>query len=88
MFSVDHRKQRGGESKHMTYIHTYIFVLDQILSSQNLVIIILSRDTLERVKTVSSSERFPSPHLMLTDGEHIGLVTPSRGDDTLRDENL
>lgn len=50
--------------------------------SQQLEVVIIHRDTLERVKTISSSERFPSPHLMLSDGEHLGLVTPSR-DDTL-----
>ena len=49
---------------------------------QNIEIIVLNKETLEKIKTVSSSERFPSPHLMLSDGDHVGIVTPSR-DDTL-----
>ena len=40
----------------------------------------VDQDTLEPIKVVTTLERFPVPHLMLTDGEQIGLVTDGRDD--------
>ena len=37
-------------------------------------------ETLEPQKTVSFSERFPYPHLFLTDESHIGLVAAGKDD--------
>ena len=43
-------------------------------------LIVVDTDTLEPKKTVSFSERFPYPHLFLTDESHIGLVTAGKDD--------
>ena len=40
----------------------------------------IDRETLEPQRTVSFSERFPFPHLFLTDESHIGLVTAGKDD--------
>ena len=40
----------------------------------------VDQDTLEPIKVVTTLERFPVPHLMLTDGEQTGLVTDGRDD--------
>ena len=43
-------------------------------------LIVVDRDTLEPQRSVTFSERFPAPHLMLTDESHIGLVTAGKDD--------
>ena len=43
-------------------------------------LVLLDLDTLEPVKTVTASERFPGPHLMLSDGHQVGLVTAGKDD--------
>ena len=43
-------------------------------------LVVLDTETLEPIKTVTSSERFPGPHLMLSDGHQVGLVTAGKDD--------
>ena len=43
-------------------------------------LVVLDTESLEPVKIVSSSERFPGPHLMLSDGHQVGLVTAGKDD--------
>ena len=43
-------------------------------------LIVVDTETLEPQKTVSFSERFPYPHLFLTDESHIGLVAAGKDD--------
>ena len=44
-------------------------------------LVVVDRDSLEQVAVVSSLDRFPTPHLLLTDGEQVGLVTAARDGD-------
>ena len=44
-------------------------------------LVVVDRESLEQVRVVSSMERFPTPHLLLTDGEQVGLVTAARDGD-------
>ena len=43
-------------------------------------LIVVDKESLEPQRTVSFSERFPAPHLMLTDENHVGLVTAGKDD--------
>ena len=44
-------------------------------------LVVVDRESLEQVAVVSSLDRFPTPHLLLTDGEQVGLVTAARDGD-------
>ena len=43
-------------------------------------LIVLDSETLESQRSVSFSERFPAPHLLLTDEDHVGLVSAGKDD--------
>ena len=44
-------------------------------------LVVVDRESLEQVRVVSCLDRFPTPHLLLTDGEQVGLVTAARDGD-------
>jgi E3 ubiquitin-protein ligase MYCBP2 len=44
-------------------------------------LVVVDRESLQQVQVVSSLERFPTPHLLLTDGDQVGLVTAAREGD-------
>ena len=48
--------------------------------ADRLELVVVDRTTLEQVALVSSLDRFPAPHLLLSDGEQVGLVVAGQDD--------